>query len=498
MAAAGLHTIAAPPWEWWWCAWVVPGLLLVPTRRQGALGAVACGLAFGVLLGFGIAGWAIPAALDYFDADLLRATLFMVVVWVLTVGVPYAALLSANRVLAPRLAPAARPLGAAWLWVLMELLRAHLFSGMPWELLGHTQFRRLALIQVADLGGAYAVSFVIVLASVALGEIVADAWRTRRVPVALVPRLAVPAVVLAATMAYGGVARSGAAAPAADEPVRRLAVVQGNVPNAFRWRREFFEDVIGAYGDITRLVRGMAPDLVVWPENAANFYLEREPRLRALLATAAAGAHDGLVVGGPRLAAAGEARNAVYLVGARGEIDGVYDKQRLVPLAEYNPFPAISTRPAGEPAYGPGDRGVPLATRSMQVGAVICYEVLFPHLVRELVRRGAQVLVNVSNDTWLDHGDGAAPRQHFSMAVFRAVETRRYLVRAAASGVSGFITPAGETYATLPASVAGAAVASVHLRRGETAYVRHGDRWVAVVGVLVALLARARVPEATA
>jgi apolipoprotein N-acyltransferase len=125
----------------------------------------------------------------------------------------------------------------------------------------------------------------------------------------------------------------------------------------------------------------------------------------------------------------------------------------------------------------------------MSLGTVICYEVLFPHLVRDLVAKGAEVLVNLANDAWLDGGDDAARQQHFSMTVFRAIETRRFLVRAAANGVSGFITPLGQPFALLPADTAGASMAQVEPRHGLTPYVRWGHAWVLVVGGAVLALA---------
>jgi apolipoprotein N-acyltransferase len=116
---------------------------------------------------------------------------------------------------------------------------------------------------------------------------------------------------------------------------------------------------------------------------------------------------------------------------------------------------------------------------------MICYEVLFPSLVRDLVQRGAQVLVNLSNDDWLDAGDGAALEQHFSMAVFRAIETRRDLVRVAGSGVSGFVDATGRVVATVPRETAGAHVERVRLRGELTPYVRWGDAWIALFGIVV-------------
>src|SRR5437660_6307120 len=207
---------------------------------------------------------------------------------------------------------------------------------MPWELLGHTQFRHLTIVQIADLGGVYAVSFVMALASVAGAELLREGRATGRAR-PWRARLALPAAVLLATCAYGAYARRLYAASPEGDAGRTVAVVQGNIPNAFRWKQAFFERMLATYAGLSGAARGERPDVIVWPENAANFYLNREPLLLAELAPTAALAREGLVVGGPRLTDGGEARNAAYLIGPSGTIIGTYDKQHLVPLAEYDP-----------------------------------------------------------------------------------------------------------------------------------------------------------------
>src|SRR5581483_1029225 len=210
---------------------------------------------------------------------------------------------------------------------------------------------------------------------------------------------------------------------------------------------------------------------------------DREPLARMRLARVAARASGGLLLGAPRLAAAGEARNSAVLLDGDGAIAGVYDKRRLVPLAEVDPF---AHRRGDGPVFTAGEGPQLLSAAGARIGAVICYEALFPHLVRELVLAGADVLVNLTNESWLDAGDGAAPSQQFSMAIFRAIETRRSLARAASTGVSGFVSPAGDVLRVVPAGTAGVAVADLPIGRGLTPYVRWGETWVAAAGVLLA------------
>lgn len=494
VASLLFYAIACPPHEWSLAAWVAPGLLLVATRATSPGRALLCGLLFGGLFGIAITGWTYHATLAYFGSDRVRASAFVLVMWLVYAGIPYGLLIAAYGLVARRLAPVWLPPVGAWLWVASEWLRSTMLTGLPWELLGDTQFRTLVVIQIAELGGVYAVSFVVALVSIGAAEALRALARDGAA-VAAARVVALPIAVLASTLAYGS-ATTAAWAPTPEAAgARTIAVVQARIPTEFRWKRAFFNRTLAAYGLLTRDA-GQAPlDLIVWPENAANFYLSDEPMLTAQLGTVASAATEGLIVGGPRLGDDGLARNAAYLVTGEGRVRDVYDKHRLVPFAEYDPFRAVRPSGGGDPdTYVAGADVRPIAGRTLSLGTMICYEALFPHLVRELVRAGADVLVNISNDAWLDPGDGSASRQHFSHVVFRAIENRRYMVRASDSGVSGFVAPSGAIYSVVADGTEGAAVGRVVPLHGTTAYGRFGDAWIALGGVAVALVVRRRAP----
>jgi apolipoprotein N-acyltransferase len=480
--AAASYTLANAPYGLWPFAWIAPGLLLVCVRRLRPGAALARGVLFGVLIGYGITGWAPYATLEYFAFNRAFAWLFSTAVWLVYSGVPLGLLALLYAVLAPNLPRFARGPFGGWLWVGGDLLRTTLLTGMPWGLLGHTQSANLPVVQIAELGGVYAVSFIVALVSVSVAETL-DArplqWRTAA------RSLALPAAALAAVLAYGwlslGMLRSSGVH-------RTVEVVQGNIPNSFRWKREYFERALAAYVGLTRSAAERKPDLIVWPENAVNFYVEQEPSLAAELGRVGTWAAGGFVFGGPRLQSPTEARNSAYFIGSDGRIGSTYDKRRLVPFAEYDPFAFLKENGPTEIVYTPGEGAQLLASGAARVGIVICYEVLFPSLVRELVRDGAELIVNLANDSWMDPGDGVAPRQHFSMAVLRAVETRRALVRAAAGGPSGFISPYGEVLSSLGTGRQGTLVGDVSIDTRLTPYVRWGDTW-AVWGTFIAIAA---------
>ncbi len=481
LAAAFLYALACPPYEISLVAWLVPGLLLTGVRGLSKRAAFARGVVFALVFGYGMTSWAVGASLEYFGFSYGVAWLFAAGVW-LACGFPYALLTVIYAWASEALSARSRPVLAAWLWVGAELLRTELFSGMPWELLGHTQFRNTWVIQVADLGGVYAVSFVMVLVSVGVAELLSEGVRSR---VFDWRRLAMPIAAMLCLSVYGywSLAQSGGDVAGANTSV---AVVQGNVENSIRWKRAHFERALAAYTELSESLADAAPDLIVWPENAVSFYVDREPAMRRQLGVVAKWARKGLIFGAPRYDRTAQvARNSAYWMGPTGNIDGYYDKQKLVPFAEYDPLGGESD--SDQIVYRGGDEPGLLDPQDMSVGAVICYEIIFPSLVRELVRDGARLLVNLSNDSWMDVGDGVAPRQHASMAVFRAVETRRYLVRASAGGYSGFVDPYGRLYATLPNRTADYSLARVGFRDEITPYVRWGDRW-ATAGATAGLL----------
>lgn len=488
LLAAALYTLASPPRSLSVLAWLVPGLLLCPLEGVSLRRAALAGGVFGVAIGAGVTTWAVHASLRYFELDPVVATGFAILTWILASGVPYA-FLGASFVLVGRRTPEAlHPVVGAWLWVLAEVARSLPPWGLPWGLLSHTQWQQPTWIQIADLGGAYLVTFSIVLVSTAAGAVIRDAVARRR-PLRLASRLVPAGLVIAATFAYG-VASLGSRAVSAESArgARHVAVVQSDGTDGMNWKRIAAEREVLDYLRLSSAVlpRLGAGDLVVWPENAVDLYLDREPMLLARVGGLARRSGADLIVGAPRLEGATIARNAAHLIGSDGRIRGSYDKRVLVPLAEGSLF-GPSDAVASEPHYAGGSSSAPLAASSFEVGTVICFEVLFPQLVRDAVRRGANLIVNVSNDSWLDEGSGTAPKQHFAMSVLRAVETRRWLVRASAGGRSGIVTPLGEIDATVEWGETGAAVGRVEPRNELTPYVRFGETWVLVVGAAIAV-----------
>ena len=192
------------------------------------------------------------------------------------------------------------------------------------------------------------------------------------------------------------------------------------------------------------------------------------------------------IVGSPSYAAKKEAlifHNSAYLVSPQGHAAGKYDKVHLVPFGEYVPLkrylPFIDKLVAQVGDFKPGRQGNTLSWENRHVGMLICYEAIFPGLARAMVRNGAHLLVNITNDAWF--GRTSAAFQHFSMAVFRAVENRRYLARAANTGISGFIDPCGRIVSSTPLFQEAVATTAVSMLTGRSLYSRWGEWPIGIV-----------------
>jgi apolipoprotein N-acyltransferase len=478
-AAAGCYVVAEPPHAWAVFGWIMPGLLVWSLRGLRPRAAAGAGLVCGMLAAWGVTGWVVGAAMRYFGDDTLGASALALALWLWCGGLPFAAFAWAWTRVGAGAPPALRGLVAAWLWVALEWVRATALTGVPWTLLAHSQFRHPALIRIADAGGAYAVAFVMVAVSVGVAEALRPMrGRTRAAT------LAAPTVLLAATLAW-----SLRPLPAATGPERTVVLVQGNVQNELRWNPTYFARTLGAYLRLTGAATATEPDFVVWPENAVDFYLDAEPGLVPALRAVARRTRHGLLFGGPRLAGAGQARNAVHLMTPSGDAAPVHDKQHLVPGAEWTPW----ATPAGdEPRYAPGENAAPVVAGGARLGITVCVEAVFSPLVRRLVAQDVGLLVNVANDAWIDAGDGGALWQHFASVLFRAVEAGRPLLRVASTGVTAVVEPDGRIVDALPLHEPGTLVVRVREARGTTAYVRWGDAWILVVGVGLGALLLAR------
>src|SRR5262245_12729296 len=487
LAVAGgvMHGACFPGPHAWPFAFVAVAPLLIAVRGRSGIAAAGLGWVSGtVASALAVTPWIAAAALQYFRQEPLGAVLFATGVGQIYHALPCALFAAMAARLSRFRSGAIRVLAVASAWTALELLRSTVLTGAPWDLLAHALYDQPRLIQIAGIGGAYLVSFVLVACSAAAAEIAIGPPDGRRAA-------AITAIVLlSATVGYGtwGLGTEDVG------PHLRVGLVQGNVPNAWRTDLARSNEAFAAFAEATRALPAEHPALIVWPENAVSFLWAPNDRFREAIRTLLGSSDIPLLLGAPRYAQAGDGKvaffNSAWLLDPAGKPLAIYDKRRLLPFAEYAPFPSLPIlgwRFDAPGAYTAGTEPV-LFEQPAPFGVLICYEAIYPELARDLVRAGARFLVNISNDAWF--GTTAGLEQHFAISVFRAVETHRALARATNTGVTAVVHPVGRI-TRFPSAVRRGWVVDVPLRDDQTLHTRTGDifAWLTVAATLLALVA---------
>jgi apolipoprotein N-acyltransferase len=468
-----LLVLSFPPFDLDGLAWIalVPLLLAldgVHVPRAASLGSMT-----GIVFFVGVFAWIwqVPAY-NVLDEALLGGYLSLYfVAW--TVALTW--LRTRTPIAVAALAPA--------LWVAAEYLRSHAgFLALPWMLIGHSQYEHPVLLQITSLTGVFGLSFLIVLVNVGVADLV-DAARQRRVGLPGSAGWAAAGLVVSAM--YGVTILSR------DLPPDRLAVaaVQGNIPQNVKWDAAHRERTLERYAALTREAAREGPAVIVWPETAVPGDVEHDPRLFRPVRDLVVSTGVPLLIGssehakftrreyGPR------SFNSMVLMSPEGRVSDTYRKIRLVPFGEYAPleayvaWPDVIASATGNSVAG--ERRTVFAVAGVPIATTICWENIFPDLVREFVADGARIVVNATNEAWFQ--DSGAPHQFLAISVFRAAENRVSVLRVANTGISAVIDPYGRIVDRLRGAggrdvfVAGVLTANLPVTRDVTFYTAYGD-----------------------
>jgi apolipoprotein N-acyltransferase len=341
------------------------------------------------------------------------------------------------------------------------------------------------------MAGVYGVSGLVAGVSAALGyAAVAPGGGVRRFLPAAAALIAVLAVA-----AWGTQRATRAEWTRVGEAVR-VGLVQGNVDQAQKWDASRASEIFAEYLRLTRQAIREGADLVLWPESSTPFFFEEERDRAAAdqLRRLAAEARVPILFGSDQIERGTPTRyyNSAFLVGAEGSTMGVYRKMHLVPFGEYVPLKQILffAAPLVEAVsdFSAGDTAALLPIGERLVSVAICYEIVYPALVRQFVRNGSELLTTITNDAWF--GQTSAPYQHFAQASMRAIEQGRYLVRSANTGISGIVDPYGRVVARSRIFEPAVIVGEARFLRVQTVYQRYGDvfAYASVVLTLAMLL----------
>jgi apolipoprotein N-acyltransferase len=488
--SGALYGLAFPPVGWWPLAWVALVPFLVAVGESSAGRGLALGMLLGVAVAAGVGTWMPDAVINYYDQSLFVGVVVFLACAVLQASWQYAGFTLLHRRLVGR-AGALAPLLVAAAWTAAELARVEPAVGNPWALLGYSQAAMPLLVQTADLAGIYVVGFVVAVVNAALAGAWRAGWHAGR------SGLVVAVLVLGAAIAYGAIVERRLARNAVGDAVP-VAAAQANLDLGTQWKQEFYGANLGAYAELTlQAVRRRPARLVVWPESALTFFIESEAAYRSYLGQLLSHANAQLLTGGPRAVLDPDGRppryiNAAFMLSRTGTVEAMYEKRFLVPFAEYFPLPELDflRREFGRVReFTPGTLQAPLPTVAGPVGVMICNEAMLGEHAIERVRRGAEWLVALTNDSWVGRRQYAEIA--FEMARVRAVEVRRWLVRSSTSGPSAMIDPFGRVVDELDFNTQGFVAAELVPRTGLTVYARIGDAFAwgcALVAVGLALL----------
>ena len=416
-------------------------------------------------------------------------------------------------------------------WTLVEWLRSLSGLGLTWGDLAVSQHRTLPVLQMLDWSGPWGLTFLIALVNASLAAAIRsghrlpavsrqsgsdregrrlsavgcqsgkddlaftvsrqptadslDAWRWLAGTALLIALLSARGAWLLAQPTDAGSqgsARSGA------NTTLPVAVVQGDINQDTEWDARYIQRAMEAHSRLTRDAARAGARLIIGSETSLPGELRYDPSLEAAVESLARATRAELILGSNDHT--GDRQyNRAFLVDPEGHVRGHYAKRHLVPYGEYVPlgawFPfmeALHVRPFN---LTPGDGYFPMYGQEHAWGTIICFESTFPSISRAMARHGAELLVEITNDTWF--GRTAAAEQHAAMAPLRAVETRRALARATATGISTLVDDHGRVRRRLGLFREGFLLARLPLRRDLTPYVRLGD-WPVLLSLLICLV----------
>jgi len=382
-------------------------------------------------------------------------------------------------------------------WVGLEFLYPNLF---PWRL-ANTQFHVPVLTQIGDVTGPFGLSFVIVWAQAAL---VATLRERRRWPA-----LAAAAAAAAVVIAYGAWRMPVVQAAIDAAPVVRVGLVQGNIGIVEKRDVAYFDVNIQRYRQLSAPLEKDV-DLLIWPETVSQEWVPTDVEQLPPDADPYPGLTRPLIYGGLSFTPLGGRRyekfNSAFLVGPQARVLGRYDKHVLLPFGEYLPgaslFPALAKLSPQTGDFTPGNRivtldvprqGEPAGEPLMRVAPLVCYEDVPSGIARAMTQTGAEALLTMFNDAWF--GRSIAPYQHEALALWRAIENRRYFLRVGNAGVTGVVDPFGNVVARLGLFTEEILRAEIRPLRITSVYTRIGDLfgWSVVAAAAAALLAARKI-----
>lgn len=484
LVSALILSAAYPPFDLGVMAWIGLSPFLYALRRASPARAAGMGLFFGLLFVTGVFCWA---------RSVSEISLLSFILWLIPFSLYFLLFGFFYRLMSKNIGIWIL-IGAPVLWVLLEYVRSNLFFlAWPWNLLGHSQYRCLTIIQVSDITGVYGISFLIVLVNQFLSQVpelvkIRDkkygkltSKKNHLITISLAVTL-----ILASVFSYGLYHLGDSPA----EKQFRVALVQTNRIVEDNMAVSDQVKHLNVYDTLSKRASKENPDLIVWPAASLPAALSSSRLVRNTVTQLARETKTSLVAGGagvekmkPKKSGYKSYSNSEFLIDSSGQLKGQYNKMKLVPFNEYLPLQGMINWPEWittlKESFTPGNRFLLFDINGVKFGTPICWENMFPDLFRQFVKDGANFMIMATNEAFL--GRTAGPYQTLAVAVFRAVENRVAIARSAPTGVSAFINPDGEIIERITdingddLFVKGFIVRDIPLSDKKTFYTLYGD-----------------------
>jgi len=375
-------------------------------------------------------------------------------------------------------------------WTVVEFIRSFGTLGFQWVLVANGQTANIPYIQMADLGGPFLISFFLVSVNTLLFSLLVrtPAYRgIRQISYILL------GLFLVVPYTYGIIRLYQQ-----NEPVKShvFRLVQPDYDSHEKWERQKRDEIFETMISLSRAQGVDSVDIIVWPESATPVYIRTQVKYRSMLEKLSRETGSILISGVPDYFVRNSkvyVTNSLYVFEPYQGITGKYNKQKLVPFGEYIPlsgvFPRLASLNLGQGNFTAGKNEPLLEVNSpdLTLAPMICYESVFSRDAFEKIRNGGEYHILVTNDSWF--GDSWGPYQHAAQAIFRAIETRRPVVRCANTGISMAIDPTGRILKQLPLNTRGFLDVRMRVPAMQSTYVRSGNAFAFILsGVLLGIL----------
>jgi apolipoprotein N-acyltransferase len=490
IVSAALLIVSFPDFNLWPLAWIalVP-LFIVIARNPRPWSSFLLGWLFGSVFFYGSCYWLTYSMIHF--GGMPRALAFAVLLpGAMVMGI-FPAIFAAVFARAIRNWGMAALFIAPLLWPALEWARLET-TGQLWNAIGYSQAYPPLLIQSARWGGVYAVGFLIVLVNSAIAfALLRRTKRALATSAVAIFLISVATLTLNTSLPFS----AGESSTAKDNDAVVVAI-QPNVPMEIVKSDEELRTLTARHFEMSESALRQLPEtgkprLLIWPESPMNFAYGGDAKLRERIAAFAKANNTAVLFNSQEIAPNDGLYNSALLINQQGELVTQYDKIRLLPFGEYDPLPqwlpgaGLIGALVGDFTPGANYRLLPVG--NARAGIFICIESAYPAIARRFTNEGADVLINISNDGYL--GPTAVMRQHLANAVFRAVENGRPLLRVTNTGITAFITPAGEVRdATEGFRPAVRTWTIARVTSSPTFYAKHGDIFAAACAVLSLLI----------